>query len=297
MKKNIKIWTLFIVVPLVLVSCVTSGSRDKYFGYNNKPEVRDYSAAEKKVETNSQDEKIDWKNPLAGDYYEENSTPQSVQAVYYPAPMYVPVIVPWWDSYYGWNYYPSPGIYAYYRSGWWWGYDWYSPWYDYYDYFGRRWHHYPHYGYYSWWNRPRYVSYSDGNYSKPKEKSIRTFGPSRGSTYTDDKSGSSSGRSSSRGTYTPRTGESTNPGNSSGITTPSSGGSSNSSTPRSTTRSSGSEPRRNDSPAPSSSPGYSSPSGSPSSGSSGSSSSGSSSSGSSSSGSSSTTERSKSRGK
>ncbi len=196
MKTKIEIMTLTLVLALFAGCVSTDGSRDEFFGYSNnsKPKERVVVVKERVIEREVPAKtKQQWKNPLAEDEYnatdnEQQYATSSPSAGYvdrnYVSTRYVPVIVPWWDRYsYDYMYY-DPGFHISYYSGGWWGSDWcwYNPWYDYHPYWGNRWYPYNNYGH--WWHDPYYSDNYRGwdvAYHNQKPRSVRTFGPYRGS--------------------------------------------------------------------------------------------------------------------
>ncbi|MCK5741040.1 MAG: hypothetical protein KAH48_02390, partial [Chlorobi bacterium] len=200
MKKNLKLATMILAAALTVTSCASTSSND-YYGYNNTPvtgyEAQTYAGRGQLIEDQNNNE--GWSNPLSENYDEANYVSESQygnQVVYYNAssPMYVPVIIPWWHRYNDWLYSPGFSIYASYHRGWYSGYNWYSPFYDYHPYYGWSWPHRHYYGGYyghhyndwyyrghhSWWHQPRY-GYSHNRYVSSRPRSVRRFGPSRGS--------------------------------------------------------------------------------------------------------------------
>ncbi len=131
----------------ILIGCVsTNGTRSDYFGYNNSPRQSE--------QTSSQSEDRSWSNPIRSNQSVVSTDYYAVDRASYG---YIPVIVPWWDSYYAWPgfsrsgisigfYYGSP---AYYYPPF---YPWYSPWYDYNPFYGGI----CRYPYYTSWHRPWY---------------------------------------------------------------------------------------------------------------------------------------------
>ncbi len=219
MKKFIISIAASVIFILMITSCSsTQSSHGDYFGYNKPPADKFYSnnssaqdqngdiSGQNNVRTAENAEK-EWKNPLADDYSGGVASSRSAYnpdiQVYYNdiSPMYVPVIVPWWDRYYGWVSYPRRGINIFIGSGYYgayygtyWGgyyggyyaYDWYNPWYTYHPYYGYSWSRYVYPTYYSWWNQPIYSRHY-GRSVRTNE--VRTWGPSRGNI--NDRTGTS----------------------------------------------------------------------------------------------------------
>ncbi len=187
MKSTMKILLISALTLLISTGCSNSGStRESYFGYNNNPKFEEESE-------NRLTEKVDnqWVNPLGNNKNQVsnyNDVVYQTNGLRYQEPMYIPVIVPWWSSYYGWmSPYNNRRFYSnsYYDSYGYCGYDWYSPWYEYHPYYG---------GYYYDWYRPHrswynYNSYTDNHDRPEKKESYRNFGASRG-TYSDPGRGS-----------------------------------------------------------------------------------------------------------
>lgn len=220
MKKFFLLLGLLAVFGFAVNSCsTTSGEKNDYFGYNNNPSAEEDETkyASQTRGANAGTEDAEWSNPLSDgtteakygytdSREEEQQTEEKTVVVHYKyyntSPMYVPVVVPWWNVYYGWGYRPSPyRAYISYGPHWvdwgWWHWDWYSPRYSYHPYHGYYWPSHHHYGYYRWHHYPYH------NYvveSKKVNRMNRNFGANRG-TYTKVGSGVSPGdnaRSSSR---------------------------------------------------------------------------------------------------
>ncbi len=201
---------IFALSAFVLYGCATpKGTKEDYFGYNNSPiipENTDKPVASSKPKRSAPPidtttplayaPKDDWVNPMATDDdpqedYNDDVTQQRITtAGYQPysSPQYVPVIVPWWDSYSGWmgGCYSRPVVVMRYRN-WYWGWnsycDWYSPYYDFHPWYGGNFSYYRprYYG----WNRPfwrPWQHYPIYTYSNPTQKpnSVRSWGPTRG---------------------------------------------------------------------------------------------------------------------
>jgi len=180
MKKNIILAIIATVATLALNSCmVVHDSDEDYFGYTpSRPTRHVYQNTNTVAPSQAQADSTNpsgaakgdskWVNPLGKnnnqsvqdsqdsgsgddtDYYDNNYR-------YYNAPMYTPVIVPWWDYYYGWGYYyPHRSFYLSVGYNGFWDCGWYSPWYDYNPYFGYYWPSYGFGGYYGWYGRPYY---------------------------------------------------------------------------------------------------------------------------------------------
>ncbi len=187
MKSTLKILLVSALSLIILAGCSNSGStRESYFGYNNNPKYEEES-------TNFTTEKVEtqWVNPLGSNKSQVTSYEDVVyqtNGLRYQEPMYIPVIVPWWSSYYGWmSPYNHRRFYfnSYYDNYGYCGYDWYSPWYAYHPYYG---------GYYYDWFRPDrswygYNSYTNNRERPSKKESYRNFGASRG-TYSNAGRGS-----------------------------------------------------------------------------------------------------------
>jgi len=185
---------LLLLIPVFFVSCTTYNSSNSYYGYDNSQEVID------EQDLNDGDE---WQNPLAS-----NNEPDQVQRVQnsnktqYNGPQYVPVIVPWWNGYYGWGNMPRrrAGVSVYYTN--YWGPEWYSPWYSYHPYYGVTWYDYwyvrPHHRH---WQRNHIPSYTD----RPiRRNQPRDAGNSRG-TYSVYNPRNNTRAVSNTRTYNPRT--------------------------------------------------------------------------------------------
>jgi hypothetical protein len=187
MKKIMKIWVLLAIVGGALISCSTpNADRSDYFGFNNKPviepeRVADDSYSNFKSSRQNNDDQIivaekQWINPLTEEYTE--STPSVAYTNYYPAQVYVPVVVPWWDYYYRpyvhYNYYPRSWFYLSWH---------YDPFWD--DYYSWRWHQ-PYIGHRWCWNNHYdypWHHYSHSYYDYPvakRENKYRNFGSNRG---------------------------------------------------------------------------------------------------------------------
>lgn len=184
---NALIGTCAIMLVIALSGCVSTGSRGEYFGYNNAPRHAEVPAPPP--------EDRSWSNPLQQD-------PQPQQAVnrvdYYDTPNdsrsygYVPVIVPWWDGYYGWPGFSSPYFSVRLSYGYYPAYNpWYSPWYDYNPFYGgpcrnwgySSWHRPWHYDSPWYYHRPWYYDpwrYSPPVPRQPERWGTRNFGAQRG---------------------------------------------------------------------------------------------------------------------
>lgn len=188
MKKTLYLALTATLVTILFTSCVTQEtSRKEYFGYNNSPKIP-------KQETKTK-QTTKWQNPLSNsnsnyntietDSYIDNE--QQSNIVYYTPSVetrYVPVIVPWWDTYYGC--YSSHWGYRRHWDYYWWSYDWYSPWYYHHPYYGYNWAYYgPHYN--GWYP---YHYYAGSPRNTQDNRKMRNFGPSRG-TITNNSSYSS----------------------------------------------------------------------------------------------------------
>ncbi len=190
MKKLLIIIASVIVAAFFLESCVaTHGSRDEYFGYSNSPEQnKDNVYQEETVVRFDENKEKNWKNPLSEDYEEQRRENKEVVYNNFNNVQYVPVIVPWWDRYYSWFYYPEPVYRVNFAWGHYWGWDWYNPRYYHHPYYGYHWGPYyspysHHYGYHGWYHQPYYSYGYHGSpaYKKSKsDRSRRTFGPGRG---------------------------------------------------------------------------------------------------------------------
>jgi len=206
---------IFALSAFVLFGCATQkGTKEDYFGYNNSPTIPENtekpvaSSKPKRsappVDTTSpladDAPKDDWVNPMATDDdpqddYLDDASQQSTAVAYQPysSPQYVPVIIPWWDSYSGWmgGYYSRPVVVMRYRN-WYWGWnsycDWYSPYYDYHPWYGGNFSYYrPRY--YGWnrnywrpWHHYPIYTYGHTNPTPAKPNSVRNWGPTRGET-------------------------------------------------------------------------------------------------------------------
>lgn len=184
MKKLLLFSSVLAIGILMLNACSTgSGSRDDYFGYNRSEAVNQAPDRIAGQDGDTQDEPT-WRNPLSASNANDEAVDPDLRAKYiyhYTSPLYVPVIIPWWNAYYGWLGYYSPFVSVYIGHGpfmsSYWAYDWYSPWYDYNPFYGYRW--YPHYrhGYHRWYWQP-----FESHESKPVpfENKRRNWGPSKG---------------------------------------------------------------------------------------------------------------------
>jgi len=201
MNRTLKLSAITLFLAFFAGCVSTDGNRGEYFGYSNNPKPREVIVVKEKViekEVPSATKKQQWKNPLAEDEYNASDNDQtatdSPTGVYEDnntvTTRYVPVIVPWWDRYYYDYSYYEPGFHIGFYSGGWWGNDWcwYNPWYDYHPYYGVRW--YPHHYYNNWWYDPYYYHPYPGYnvvYNSPKPRSVRTFGPYRGTYSSNDR--------------------------------------------------------------------------------------------------------------
>jgi hypothetical protein len=159
---------------LGIVGCSTpQGTREDYFGYNNKPVVEEEKPA-------AETPKKTWENPLA-------ESPKQTTVVQYE-PVFVPVTAPWWDRYYGWEDYHYGHVFVMYphrRVRYHYG--------DYvyanYPFYG-----YPYYGGYPYYDYPRnsYPVYRDAEPVEEK-KTTRRIGASRGTVNTDSEKDSRGG--------------------------------------------------------------------------------------------------------
>ena len=205
MKKFSFIVSLQLAALIAFTSCSTnSGTKEDYFGYTTStpaPQTRSegYSSgkattSEKKYIAKSEEDEDNpqWKNPMnnndinntynanggGSSYANESFADVNYRYNYYP--MYVPVVAPWWNNYYGsfgggWHH-PSH-FYMSLNYGMYCGYDWFSPWYDYNPYYGYYWPYYYNYGYNSWYHQP-YYAHESHHVDRPR--SVRNFGPARG---------------------------------------------------------------------------------------------------------------------
>lgn len=189
-----------VLLMATLAGCSsTKGSQDDYFGYRNVPNTaqEDEDSQQRHIQPpqnqqaatmqaiDSGDNAADynatgsaWKNPLA----EDTQTPTVYIENYYAggrAVPYVPVIVPWWDVYSDYNYYPQAHYLVLHRSGWTWGWNWYyCPWYDYSPWYGYSyWHRYPRYFPPVWYPYHRRPYYPMPHQVIPRQ--ARTFGSQR----------------------------------------------------------------------------------------------------------------------
>ncbi|MGB9771704.1 MAG: hypothetical protein ACPLX7_06975 [Candidatus Kapaibacteriota bacterium] len=158
---------------LVLVGCVSvDKTRDEYFGFNNNPKYEEKEQA-------TQEKSVPYvyshkaQNERDRDARENNST--TIINNYFPYP---------YDPSYLYNYDPYDlSFFLYY------GNRYYDPFWDYYVIYvpyNHKHHHYvyypyPYWDYYWWERRPRviFVPY-DYKDEKPRERTVRDFGPSRG---------------------------------------------------------------------------------------------------------------------
>lgn len=167
--KRIAINSLVMILSaLIIAGCVsTGGSRENNFGYK-RPEYKEperiYNNETKEV----------WINPLADDEINYSWT-----NTYYAfrAPVFVPVIIPWWAGYYDWMGYPywRRGHGVYISFGGFYDWAWYCPWYSYHPYYGHYW--YSHNWYHPWYHHPVYDFHKE---PIKEQKKNRNFGPSRG---------------------------------------------------------------------------------------------------------------------
>lgn len=193
---------LVLLVPLVMVACSSYNPDDSYYGYDNNPTI--------KKDNDAVFDDNNWSNPLANNNSQtEVIRKENVNRNDYSGPVYVPVIVPWWNSYYGWGASPRRrgGVYVHYSN--YWGPEWYSPWYSYHPYHGVTWYDYwyvrPHYRH--WYNQPVY-SY----YDRPIRRSeARRYGNSRGTYSVYNPRGSSRSARNTRD-YNPRSARYTSSG-------------------------------------------------------------------------------------
>lgn len=215
------LFIFFATAAVFSAGCATQkGTKEDYFGYNNSPTIpesteKPASPSKPKRSTTPPDTTVpptaasaitaapddDWVNPMTQedvdpqeDNLDETSPQAATNVVYrsYSAPQYVPVVVPWWDSYSGWmgGCYSRPVVVVRYRN-WYWGWntycDWYSPYYDYHPWYGGYFSYYRpryygwNYGYWRPWHH--YPIYSYGHPFTPaphKPNTVRSWGPSRG---------------------------------------------------------------------------------------------------------------------
>lgn len=193
MKKNLFLMALSL--GLVFSSCVSPNkSRQDYFGYNNLPEVE-------KKEKSEYDKPYIYSSQDNSDYKRNNQFEQGNIYIfnnYYPYP-YEPRFVDFYDPY-------SFNIFLHIGSRY------YDPFWDY-RYFCMPYsrsryyivHHYPYWDYY-WWHRRPYIIYVPmEEHREPKARTVRDFGPSRGSyDYDDRTSPTKESRSSSRSSESPK---------------------------------------------------------------------------------------------
>jgi len=184
---------LYLLLPLLAMACSTTSTNNSYYGYDNNPSVRD----------DDDFEDANWSNPMATNNNTSNvDRNNNIDNSQYSGPVYVPVIVPWWNSYHGWgsDYRRKRGVYVHYSN--YWGPEWYSPWYSYHPYHGVTWYDYwyvrPHYRH--WHSQPVY-SYSDRPIRRTQG---RTYGSSRGTYSVYNPRGTNSSSRSSNRTYNPR---------------------------------------------------------------------------------------------
>lgn len=163
---------VLLLIPLFFVACTTYNSENSYYGYDNSTKV-----IEDEDELRLDDS--GWTNPMANSSNDGNvQRVERVDRNQYNGPVYVPVIVPWWNGYYSWGHVPRRrrGYYIHYSN--YWGPEWYSPWYSYHPYHGVTWYDYwyvrPHHRY---WHSSPVSSYTD----RPIRRSqSRNFGNTRG---------------------------------------------------------------------------------------------------------------------
>jgi hypothetical protein len=225
MKQYIKYLSAIIATALLVGGCASTSNSDEYFGYNNNPKtIETNSSNTNKAEVAQVKSKDDWVNPFSEQYSEQTGGENITIVNQYMYPSYVPVVVPWWDRYYGYYSRPHSGIYfsySYYpRNYYGWDWYWYSPYYDYHPYYGYNVARSPWWYDHYWWGG--YVGYSGYTSAKDpnkvkKEKSYRNFGPSRGGVYDPTSRGSSTSvgsntRGSTRGSNyaTPSSGTNAN---------------------------------------------------------------------------------------
>lgn len=185
---------IFLLLPILVMSCSTTSTNNSYYGFDNNPTERE-----------SEDlDDANWSNPMATNTNNNNDVVRNdnVDNSQYNGPVYVPVIVPWWNSYHGWGSVPRrrSGVYVHYSN--YWGPEWYSPWYSYHPYHGVTWYDYwyvnPHYRH--WHSQPVY-SYND----RPIRRSEgRSYGSSRGTYSVYNPRGTNSNNRSSSRNYNPR---------------------------------------------------------------------------------------------
>ncbi|HYF02114.1 MAG TPA: hypothetical protein VEC36_01970 [Patescibacteria group bacterium] len=179
---------------LGMMSCAApQGTRDDYFGYNNKPVVEE----EKPVQRQAEPQQKVWRNPMT----EEPQT-----TVLYE-PVFVPVTTPWWDRYYGWDDYHYGRvavIYPHRMRHYRWDY-----YYANYPVYG-----YPYYGYPVYYDYPRYRAVTHDAEPVEEKKTVRRVGASRGTVTQDTEKNTRGGDNSgwnvrSRGSSTTNSGSAT----------------------------------------------------------------------------------------
>lgn len=176
-----KLFLILAATATISFGCSSTNSSSGYFGYNNRPENNETSSSRQNQEVaNTSGTNAGWVNPMAQNGNYANNQIDYVYADYsyrYNPHVYVPVIVPWWNSYNGWVSYPFPGSHLslYYTN--FWGYNWYSPWYTFHPYHGGYWGGHFVGGYHNWYNQPVY-----SRSSRPIDNNTyRSFGANRGS--------------------------------------------------------------------------------------------------------------------
>ena len=152
---------------LILGACTSYNYDNPYYGYSNSQDV---------VEDEEDYDDNGWVNPMSDQNNQQNSK-QNLSNNQNLGTNYVPVIVPWWNGYYGWGNTPRSryGFYGYYSN--YWGPEWYSPWYSYHPYYGVTWqqHWYDNHYHNRYWLPNSGNSYTD----RPIKNSPRNFGNSR----------------------------------------------------------------------------------------------------------------------
>ncbi|MFW5701978.1 MAG: hypothetical protein ACOCX7_03435 [Bacteroidota bacterium] len=179
MKNFVVTLSIMLSIAFIASGCSNQTQRDNFFGYDNDPE-KETSPPAREETSYAARENDEWRNPLSGD---QTTAAGGAGAAYradyvdrtYYDQMYVPVIVPWWSHYYGWLGRYRSGIHISVHHGGYWGWDWYSPWYDYHPHYGYYWpRYYP--VHHNWYYQPVYSYHK----KKVEKDEYRNFGPSRG---------------------------------------------------------------------------------------------------------------------
>ncbi len=166
-------YLMFLIISLVTFACSSYDPGSSYYGYDNDPKA-------KQNDDPVFDNNSNWSNPLNNTNNNQQDVVRNdnVNRTQYNGPVYVPVIVPWWNSYHGWGMTPRrrSGVYVHYSN--YWGPEWYSPWYNYHPYHGVTWNDYwyvrPHYRH--WYNQSVYTYYD-----RPiRRNEFRSYSSNRG---------------------------------------------------------------------------------------------------------------------